>query len=109
MNSKVEFDNPSNEYYSGSMLRGRVRLMLTEPQFFTIIYVRIHGYGHTEWTEGSGKEKKDFEGDETYIDKTIDLNIREPGMNCVVLFSLFHLSLTCCFSIHFRSRFNSKR
>lgn len=76
----VDSDDGSHQFYSGSLVRGRIVVNATAPQVFSNIYVHLTGDGHTEWSEGSGKEKKTFTGDLNVLRKTISIKRNEDDV-----------------------------
>lgn len=63
---EIEFDNnPLKVMYSGQVLRGNVKLTLTESIKVRCVYLKIVGEGYCHWTnEGT------FTGRESYIDES---------------------------------------
>lgn len=67
---EIDFENnPLKVIYAGQMLRGTVRLQLTEEKNVRGVYIRIHGTAHCHWTEGSGDNRKSYTGDEDYLNE----------------------------------------
>lgn len=67
---EIDFENnPMKVIYAGQLLRGTVRLHLTEHKDVRGIYVRIYGTAHARWSTGSGKNRKTYTGDEDYLNE----------------------------------------
>lgn len=67
---EIDFENnPLKVIYAGQLLRGTVRLNLTEEKNVRGVYIRIHGTAHCHWTEGSGDNRKSYTGDEDYLNE----------------------------------------
>lgn len=65
---RVEFvDNPKRVYYAGQKLRGRVRLSLTNPLLVRGIFVEVSGQASCKWFKGTGANKREYSGHETYL------------------------------------------
>lgn len=67
---ELDFENnPMKVMYAGQLLRGTVRLHLTEEKNVRGIYIRINGTAYAHWSEGSGKTRKTYTGNEDYLDE----------------------------------------
>lgn len=61
-NCKIEFENnPEKIYYSGQIVRGTVKLTLTDAKIVRGIYMQLFGDGYISFYE------KRFESKETYL------------------------------------------
>lgn len=67
----IEFENnPQKVVYAGQLLRGTVRLTLTEEKNVRGIYIRIYGKAYAHWSRGSGKSRRTYTGEEHYLNET---------------------------------------
>lgn len=67
---KIDFENnPMKVIYAGQLLRGTVTLNLSEEKNVRGVYIRIHGFAHCHWTEGTGDNRRSYTGDEDYLDE----------------------------------------
>lgn len=62
-------DNPQKVCYSGSLLQGNVFLNLTSAKTVRDIFIKLKGEAYARWTEGSGKSKRTYTGEEDYLDE----------------------------------------
>lgn len=67
---EIEFDNnPAKVIYAGQLLRGTVRLTLTEQKSVRGVYIRILGTAYCHWSEGAGDNRKSYTGKEDYLNE----------------------------------------
>lgn len=67
---EIDFENnPQKVLYAGQLLRGSVRLTLTEEKNVRGVYIRIYGTAYCHWTEGSGDNRKSYTGKEDYLNE----------------------------------------
>lgn len=67
---KVQFhDNPMKVFYAGQMVRGNVRLILTQAKKVHCLYIRIHGRAYVHWVDSTSDSRKVrvFSGNEDYF------------------------------------------
>lgn len=62
-------NNPSKVFYGGQLLKGSVTLTLTSEKTVRGIYIKITGDAYAHWSEGSGKSKKSYTGEESYLNE----------------------------------------
>lgn len=68
---RIDYENnPSGIFYAGTMLRGTVRMTLTDEKTVRGVYIRIYGKGYCKWSRGSGKSRVTYVGEEIYLDET---------------------------------------
>lgn len=66
----ITFDNnPQKVCYSGTLLQGSVFLTLTNSKSVRGLFIKIKGDAHARWSEGSGKNKRTYTGEETYLNE----------------------------------------
>lgn len=64
----IDFENnPSGIFYAGQLLSGTVRLTLGEGKKVRGVYICIEGKAYCKWSEGSGKTKDHYVGEEEYL------------------------------------------
>lgn len=78
---EIEFENPEKVFYAGELLRGSVRLTLTEQQTVRGVYVEIFGRAYAYWTEYCSEDHAhdrnrsghhvSYSGAENYLDEKI--------------------------------------
>lgn len=67
---EIEFENnPLKVVYTGQLLRGTVRLNLTEEKNVRGIYINIYGSAHVKWSKGSGNRRVTHTGKEEYLNE----------------------------------------
>lgn len=62
-------DNPQKVCYSGTLLKGSVHLNLTSEKTLRGIFIKIKGEAYCHWSEGSGKNKRSYSGEEDYLNE----------------------------------------
>lgn len=67
---EIEFENnPIKVIYTGQLLRGNVRLTLTEEKNVRGVFVEIRGKAYAHWTQGSGDNRRSYTGNEDYLNE----------------------------------------
>lgn len=67
-NCNIEFENnPNRIVYAGQLLRGTVRLTLTEEKNARGVYIRIKGKAYCHWSRGKNNT---YTGREDYLNET---------------------------------------
>lgn len=65
---EIEFENnPFKVIYAGQLLRGTIRLGLTEEKTICGIFVKLSGKAYALWTQGCGDKRKTYTGKEEYL------------------------------------------
>lgn len=67
---RIDFEKTSAIFTSGETVRGTVRLTLGEEKKVRGVYIRIDGKAYCKWSEGSGKHKEYYIGEELYLKET---------------------------------------
>lgn len=98
----IDFENnPQKVIYAGQLLRGTVRLTLTEEKTVRGIYIRIDGKAYAHWSTGSGKNRRSYSGSEDYLtEKTYFLGGSEgsvPSLNILQMKCIFSTLSLCYF------------
>lgn len=76
----IDFENsPQKVLFAGQLLRGTVRLNLTGEKIVRGVYIRIHGKAYADWSEGSGKHRRTYTGNETFLDERTYFVGRDTG------------------------------
>lgn len=64
----IEFENnPLKVYYTGQLVRGNVRINVTNQKKVRGVFIKIKGEAYARWTTGSGKNKRTHTGKEEYL------------------------------------------
>lgn len=67
----IDFENnPQKVVHAGQLLRGIIKLTLTEEEQIRGAYIRIYGKAYCQWIKGAGKNRRSFTGREDYLDET---------------------------------------
>lgn len=88
---EIEFENnPQKVVYAGQLLRGTVRLTLTEEKNVRGIYIRIYGKAYAHWTKGGGKSRRSYTGEEHYLNETTYFLGGRDGKRMIRCNFIFH-------------------
>mmetsp|Transcript_6314 Transcript_6314/g.24587 ORF Transcript_6314/g.24587 Transcript_6314/m.24587 type:complete len:724 (-) Transcript_6314:173-2344(-) len=63
---RIQLERPSGVYYAGEVVRGEVILETRNDINCRAVRVRLRGYGRSHWSEGSGDNRRDFDGYKVY-------------------------------------------